>query len=78
MVTLHGEETKNVRIAQGFSGQRILVTGARGFIGSHLCRCLHESGVEVYAVSRTIPVVDTDGLHHQQVDISDIETGLVT
>src|SRR5262249_52817951 len=34
---------------------RALVTGARGFIGSALCRRLIASGVEVHAVSRNPP-----------------------
>ena len=39
---------------------KALVTGARGFIGSALCRRLVASGVEVHAVSRNPPV---DALH---------------
>lgn len=35
-----------------FSGQKVLVTGATGFIGSHLCRSLWENGAEVHGVSR--------------------------
>ena len=35
-----------------FSGQTILVTGASGFIGSHLCRKLGEFDVEIHALSR--------------------------
>ena len=34
---------------------KVLVTGARGFIGSALCRKLNETGVEVHAVSRNPP-----------------------
>lgn len=34
------------------SGRRVLVTGARGFIGSHLCERLVKEGAEVHAVSR--------------------------
>ena len=34
------------------SGERVLVTGATGFIGSHLCRRLCEAGAEVHAISR--------------------------
>ena len=39
---------------------KALVTGARGFIGSALCRRLIASGLEVHAVSRNPPA---DGLH---------------
>jgi UDP-glucose 4-epimerase len=35
---------------------KALVTGARGFIGSALCKRLIESGVDVHAVSRNPPV----------------------
>lgn len=36
-----------------FSGEKVLVAGARGFIGSHLCEKLLHAGAEVHAVSRT-------------------------
>jgi UDP-glucose 4-epimerase len=35
-----------------FSGQKVLVTGASGFIGSHLCHSLRENNAEVHGVSR--------------------------
>ena len=35
--------------------KRVLVTGARGFIGSQLCKRLAASGVELHAVSRQPP-----------------------
>lgn len=34
------------------SAERVLVTGAAGFLGSHLCRRLVAGGAEVHAVSR--------------------------
>jgi nucleoside-diphosphate-sugar epimerase len=34
-------------------GERILVTGGNGFIGSHLCRRLCREGAEVHAVYRS-------------------------
>jgi UDP-glucose 4-epimerase len=55
-----------------FAGQPILVTGATGFIGSHLCRALSRSGAAVHAVSRTRH--DDDGAHWWQADLTDIAT----
>jgi UDP-glucose 4-epimerase len=40
---------------------RVLVTGAAGFIGSHLCEALIEDGIYVTAVDR-VPVVDAINL----------------
>lgn len=34
------------------TGQKLLVTGANGFIGSHLCRTLLDRGAEVHGISR--------------------------
>ena len=51
------------------SGQKVLVTGASGFIGSHLCRRLSENGAEVHAVSRSQH--DHDGARWWQADLSD-------
>lgn len=51
---------------------RALVTGARGFLGSHLCRRLLAEGVEVHAVSRTAQAVDAaDGLRWWPCDAVD-------
>jgi len=35
-------------------GRRVLVTGASGFLGTHLCRGLRNNGAEVYGVSRSV------------------------
>jgi UDP-glucose 4-epimerase len=51
--------------------QRILVTGASGFIGSHLCRRLLSEGAEIFAVSRTIPSKDEAGFHWFQGDLTE-------
>ncbi len=57
-----------------FSDQKILVTGASGFIGPHLCRWLCESGADVHAVSREERSNDEKGLHCWQGDLTDIAT----
>lgn len=56
-----------------FSGLKILVTGANGFIGTHLCQHLCRAGAEVYALSRKLPVTAAaDNLNWCQGDLTDI------
>jgi UDP-glucose 4-epimerase len=55
---------------QQFAGRKILVTGATGFIGSHLCRALYTNGAEVHAVSRVQHA--HGGMHWWQANLSDI------
>lgn len=51
---------------------RALITGARGFVGSHLCRRLLADGAEVHAVSRTAhPAHPADGLRWSACDAVD-------
>lgn len=54
------------------SGKRALVTGARGFIGSHLCDRLLAEGVEVHAVSRTPVKGSPQGPRWWQSDLLDL------
>lgn len=56
------------------SGKKVLVTGASGFIGSHLCRRLSRCSAEVYGVSRKIPLKDESCLRWWQGDLADIQT----
>lgn len=56
------------------SGQTVLVTGASGFIGSHLCRSLHEQGAEIYAISRVPQSDDRSYIRWYQGDLGHIDT----
>ena len=54
------------------SGKRILVTGAAGFLGRHLCRRLAAAGAETHAVSRS-PRSDGEGrVRWWQADLEDL------
>lgn len=55
-----------------FSGKRILVTGASGFIGTHLCDRLCQNGAEVHAVSRQERTADAN-MHWWQGNMEDFE-----
>jgi UDP-glucose 4-epimerase len=59
-----------MEIESKFSGQRILVTGATGFLGSHLCRSLSAIACELHAISRK-PPASNEHLRWWQGDLSD-------
>ena len=54
-------------------GQRILVTGGSGFLGSHLCRRLLDLGAEVHATSRVERRSEPGGPIWWQVDLTAID-----
>jgi UDP-glucose 4-epimerase len=60
-----------VNAAQPLSGQRALVTGASGFIGSRLCTRLVQAGADVFAVSRSERA--DDDLRWTTTDLADNE-----
>lgn len=51
--------------------QKILVTGAAGFIGSHLCRTLLDGGAEVHGISRKAQLNSKGSMHWWQGDLAD-------
>ncbi|HEY9783345.1 MAG TPA: NAD(P)-dependent oxidoreductase [Leptolyngbyaceae cyanobacterium] len=55
------------------SGKKVLITGASGFLGSHLCDHLCKNNVEVHAVSRTERTSDQDSLQWWHGNMEDIE-----
>lgn len=58
-----------------FSGKRVLVTGATGFIGKYLCEALVELGAEVHGTSRSGSVRrTTGGVKLWQVDLTDLQS----
>ena len=57
--------------AMSLRATRALVTGARGFLGSHLCRRLLAEKAEVHAVSRVRCQGGEDSVHWWQCDVVD-------
>lgn len=59
--------------SKSYSGSKVLVTGASGFIGSHLCRRLAEEGAEIIAISRQARNGDDPAVRWWQADASNAE-----
>jgi nucleoside-diphosphate-sugar epimerase len=55
----------------GLKGQKVLVSGATGFIGSHLCRRLLQDEAKVHGISRNHRSGDENGASWSQGDLAD-------
>ena len=55
------------------TGAKIMVTGASGFLGTHLCRRIGQESNEVHATSRTPRARLKDGPMWWQADLEDLE-----
>jgi UDP-glucose 4-epimerase len=60
-------------ILSSYSGRKVLVTGASGFIGNHLCESLREGGSEVHAISRHRAEECADGIRWWRGDMAESE-----
>ncbi|MDI3464284.1 MAG: UDP-glucose 4-epimerase [Nitrospira sp.] len=66
-----GEEESRLNRPLLSRGDRVLVTGASGFLGSHLCQRLIQCGLEVHAVSRTLEGAPSENPRWWRVDLED-------
>jgi len=58
---------------QGLLGKRVLVTGATGFVGGHLCQALSLLGAEIIALSRCAQASSCEETCWCQADLRDLE-----
>jgi UDP-glucose 4-epimerase len=57
----------------GLRNRTVIITGASGFIGLHLCRVLLQYGCEVHALSRSEPKILAPKLRWHKIDLTDFE-----
>lgn len=66
-------EENPVKILFPWGDLKVLVTGASGFLGSHLCRHIYKKNVEVHAISRAQRPQQRDGPIWWQTNLENIE-----
>jgi UDP-glucose 4-epimerase len=57
-----------------FLGKRVLVTGATGFIGSHLLKGLEARAAEIHGISRNRQIAQPDTVRWWQAELEDIDS----
>ncbi len=57
-----------------FFGKKVLVTGASGFIGTHLCQGLQAQAAEVHGISRNLPRTEPNVVRWWQGYLEDISS----
>src|SRR5687767_11455794 len=53
------------------AGRRVLVTGASGFLGSHLCEALVRGGADTHGVSRVERHAESGRVHWWKAELTD-------
>jgi len=72
MVEGYCQMSDAIELTDGLAGKSVLVTGASGFIGTHLCQRLIACGARICAVSREPQRSESRNLQWRQVDVMDI------
>ena len=73
MFPLLSSQSEDLKRMRQFPGEKVLVTGASGYIGPHLCLRLCKSGDEVHAVSRLRQHWEGGSPSWWQADLTDID-----
>jgi nucleoside-diphosphate-sugar epimerase len=69
-----GNVCGNIGRVEASARKRVVVSGANGFIGGHLCDRLIRDGMEVHGLSRLPAPRPVDGLRWWQVDLADADS----
>lgn len=64
---------KATELNERIAGRSVLVTGASGFIGTHLCDRLIAGGAQIHAISRTRQESEGEQLRWWQADLRDVD-----
>ncbi len=75
LIDLQKEQLSSIKMLDVFRDCRVLVTGATGFVGLHLCEALSDLGAEVHALSRSVGSYTLpNDIHAQPVDLRSLKS----